>query len=163
MRSQAKRWLAAAVITVLTAGGLASAQNKPLIAAGELQKILKYVDTIGSKKSFAPPTAQNLGFSSDPNQTLPVTVIMTDDHRVYFCRSELNPDDYVLWVRLPGNDSYMFATHPNFELVRALYMPTENFPKVMDVKSAKVLDLYKRGLAWLVQDINKSPPPPTQK
>ena len=54
------------------------------ISPAQLQKILKFVDTIGGKEEFPPPTAQNLGISGDPNQKLPVTVVVTDDNKVYF-------------------------------------------------------------------------------
>ena len=93
------------------------------ISAAQLQKILKFVDAIGGKEEFPPPTAQNLGISSDPNQALPVTVVVTDNHKVYFCRSELNPADYIIWVRTADKESsYMFLTHADLKLVRALYL-----------------------------------------
>ena len=31
------------------------------------------------REEFLPPTAQNLGISTDPNQKLPVTVVVTDN------------------------------------------------------------------------------------
>src|SRR5271170_2944297 len=108
-----KRLLAAAVLTVLTAGILAAADEARPISPAQLQKILKFVDTIGAKQEFPPPTAQNLGISNDPNQILPVVAVVTDDHKVYFCRSELNPADYIIWARTPDNDSsYVFLTRP---------------------------------------------------
>ena len=82
----------------------AAAEEARPISAAQLQKILKFVDTIGGKEEFPPPTAQNLGISSDPNQALPVTVVVTDDHKVYFCRSDLNPADYIIWVRAADKD-----------------------------------------------------------
>jgi hypothetical protein len=156
--SRMKRWLAAAIITILTSGGFATAQTEPLIKPPELQKILRYIDTMGSKQNFAAPTAQNLGLSKDPSQVLPVTVIMTDDHRVYFCRSDLNHNDYVILLRMPGNGgSYMFSTNANFALSRALYLPVSDFPRVENANSSQIMDLYKRSLAEIVADINKSP------
>jgi hypothetical protein len=58
------------------------------ISPGQLQKILKFVDTVRPRIEFLPPTAQYLGISSDPTQKLPVVAVVTDDHKVYFCRSE---------------------------------------------------------------------------
>jgi hypothetical protein len=154
-----KRWLAVAIITILTSAGFAAAQTAPLISPADLQKILRYIDTIGSKQNFAGPTAQNLGLSKDPSQVLPVTVIMTDDHRVYFCRSDLNHNDYIILVRMPGNGgSYMFSTNANFTLSRALYLPVSDFPRVESVNSSQILDLYKRSLTTLAADISKSLP-----
>jgi hypothetical protein len=154
-----RRWLAAAIITMLTSGGFAAAQTAPLISPAELQKILRYIDTIGSKQNFAGPTAQNLGLSRDPSQVLPVTVIMTDDHRVYFCRSDLNHNDYVILLRMPGNGgSYMFSTNANFALSRALYLPVSDFPRVENANSSQIMDLYKRSLSALAADISKSRP-----
>ena len=98
-----RRWLAAMVVTILVSGGFALAQTAPFISSAELQKILRYVDTIGSKKNFPGPTAQSLGLSKDPGQALPVTVIMTNDHRVYFCRSDLDQNDYIILLRMPRN------------------------------------------------------------
>ena len=53
---------------------------------------------------------------------------MTDDHKVYFCRSELNPADYIIWVRAADNESsYMFLTHADLKLVRAVYLKNRHF------------------------------------
>jgi hypothetical protein len=157
--SRMQRWLAAAIITISMSGGFAAAQTDPLITPAEHQKILRYIDAIGSKQNFPGPTAQNLGLSKDPNLVLPVTVIMTDDHRVYFCRSDLNHNDYVILLRLPANGgSYMFSTNPSFALGHALYLPVSNFPQVENVNSSQIIDLYNRSLSALAADISKSPP-----
>jgi|SRR5580704_3914747 hypothetical protein len=156
-RSRVRRWLAAIVVTILASGGYAAAQTAPLISPAELQKILRYVDTIGSKKNFPGPTAQSLGLSKDPGEALPVTVIMTNDHRVYFCRSDLDQNDYIILLRMPGNGgSYMFSTNANFALGHALYLPVSDFPRVENANSPQTQDLYKRALSELTADINKS-------
>ena len=87
----------------------APAEEARPISAAQLQKILKFVDTIGGKEEFPAPTAQNLGISSDPNQALPVTVVVTDNHKVYFCRSELNPADYIIWVRTADKELVLYV------------------------------------------------------
>jgi hypothetical protein len=33
------------------------------------------------------------------------SVVVTDDQKVYFCRSELNPTDYIIWVRIADKDA----------------------------------------------------------
>ncbi len=110
----------------------------------------------GGKEEFPPPTAQNLGISSDPNQALPVTVVVTDNHKVYFCRSELNPADYIIWVRAADNDSsYMFLTHTDLKLVRTLYLKNQAFPQVLDVPSTQIQTIYKDALAALGKDVDK--------
>jgi hypothetical protein len=131
-------------------------EARPLSAA-QLEKILKFVDTIGGKEEFPGPTAQNLGISSDPNQALPVTVVVTDNHKVYFCRSDLNPADYIIWVR--GSDkesSYMFLTHADLKLVRALYLRNNGFPDVLDAPSAHIQTIYKDALVALGKDVDHS-------
>ena len=122
MRARMKRLLVAAILAMSMASTWASAQEaRPPISAAQLQKILKFVE-----EEFPPPTAQNLGISSDPNQALPVTVVVTDNHKVYFCRSELNPADYIIWVRAADNNSsYMFLTHTDLKLVRTLYLKNQ--------------------------------------
>lgn len=160
-RSQMKRWLAAVTVTFLAFSGIASAQTQPqpLVSPAQLQKILRYIDKIGSKQNFAAPTAQSLGLSKDPSQVLPVTVIMTDDHRVYFCRSDLNHNDYVIWTRMPGNGgSYMFSTNATFALNHAQYLHNDEFPRTENANSPQIQDIYKRSLAALAADIDKSPP-----
>jgi hypothetical protein len=157
-----KRWLAAVTVTFLALSGIASAQNQsePPVSPTQLQRILKYIDKIGAKQNFPAPTAQSLGLSKDPAQALPVTVIMTNDHRVYFCRSDLNHNDYVIWTRMPGNVvSYMFSTNASFALSHALYLHTDDFPRTENVNAPQVQDIYKKSLAALVADIDKSPPP----
>jgi hypothetical protein len=155
-----KKLVAAVVLTMLMVGtlmtgALAAAEEARPISAAQLQKILKFVDTIGGKEEFPPPTAQNLGISTDPNQTLPVTVVVTDDHKVYFCRSELNPTDYIVWVRTSDKDSsYMFLTHADLKLVRTLHLRNNGFPEVLDAPSSQVQAIYKDALLALGKDVD---------
>jgi hypothetical protein len=153
-----KRLLVAAILTMSMASMWAAAEEaRPPISAAQLQKIIKFVDTIGGKEEFPPPTAQNLGISTDPNQTLPVTVVVTDDHKVYFCRSELNPADYIIWVRTTDKESsYMFLTHADLKLVRTLYLKSQAFPQVLDAPSAQIHTIYKDALVALGKDVDKA-------
>ena len=156
-----KRLLVAAIATMLTAGTLTvgtwtSAQESPPISPAQLEKILTFVDTIGAKQEFPPPTAHDLGLSTDPNKALPVVVVVTDNHKVYFCRSGLNPADYIIWTRTKETDSsYMFLTHADFKLVRALYLHEQGFPSVVDAASNKVQSIYKESLTMLAKDVDK--------
>ena len=75
-----KRLLVAAILAMTMASTwtmgatwAAAEEARPPISAAQLQKILKFVDTIGGKEEFPPPTAHDLGISTDPNQKLPVT------------------------------------------------------------------------------------------
>jgi hypothetical protein len=155
-----KTLLVAVMVTILTAGTWASAEELSPISPAQLQKILKFVDTIGAKQEFPPPTAQNLGLSSDPNLVLPVVVVVTDDHKVYFCRSELNPADYIIWVRAPDNQSsYMLLTHADFKLIRAMRLRNEGFPDMLDVTASQTLGIYKDALVALAKDVDKSKSP----
>ena len=150
-----KRLLAAAMLTVMTAG-MSAAQDAPPISPAQLQKILKFIDTIGGKEEFPPPTAQNLGISDDPNQKLPVTVVVTDDHKVYFCRSDLNPADYIIWARVADNDtSYLFLTHSDLKLVRAVHLKSAGFPDVVDAPSAQIQAIYRDALVALGKDVSR--------
>ena len=115
------------------ATNIAVAQEAHTITPAQPQKIVKFVDTIGAKEEFPAPTAQNLGISEDPNLVLPVTVVVTNDHKVYFCRSELNPTDYIIWVRTADKESsYMFLTHADLKLVRAVHLRNNGFPDVLN-------------------------------
>ena len=135
----------------------AAADEARPISAAQLQNILKFVDTIGGKEEFPPPTAHDLGISGDPNQKLPVTVVVTDDKKVYFCRSELNPADYIIWVRTADkNSSYMFLTHADLKLARTLHLKNQGFPQVLDVPSTQVQTIYKDALAALGKDVDKT-------
>jgi hypothetical protein len=158
-----KRFLVAAMLAAsiagscaLVAGSTAAEEARP-ISAAQLQKILKFVETIGAKEEFPPPTAQNLGISTDPNQTLPVTVVVTDDHQVYFCRSELDRADYSVWARTSDKDSsYMFLTHADLKLVRALHLRNNGFPDVLDAPSAQIQAMYKDALVALGKDVDRA-------
>jgi hypothetical protein len=156
-----KRLLAAAILAVSIVGGgavatgPAAAQEAAPISAAQMQKVLKFVETIGAKEELPAPTAQNLGLSTDANQALPVTVVVTDDHKVYFCRSELNQADYIVWVRIADKESsYMFLTHADLKLVRALHLRFNGFPDVMDNPSAQVRAIYKDALVALGKDVD---------
>src|SRR5690242_10752250 len=136
MRMRMKRLLVAAV-TMMSLSGVwvlatnaTLAEEAPPITAAQLQKILKFVDSIGAKEEFPAPTAHSLGISGDANLALPVIVVVTDDHKVYFCRSELNPEDYIVWVRTSDKESsYMFLTHADLKLVRGLFLHEGAFPR----------------------------------
>jgi hypothetical protein len=156
-----KRLLAAALFTMLIAATFVSAQEAPPISTAQFQKMQKYLDTVGSKDTFPPPTAASLGLSSDVAQELPVVSIKTNDHTVYFCRSELNPADFIVWTRVAGDtdSSYMFSTHSDFKMIRALYLHTERFPQPIDIDSNEVRAVYKKALVALAKDIDSSPPP----
>jgi len=152
-----KRLFAAIVLAMLGAG-LAAAEQPPLSPA-QFQKLLKFMDTIGAKELFPAPTAQNLGFSGDASQDLPVVVVVTNDHKVYFCRSQLDANDYVVWVRSPDNQaSYMFSTHADLKLFRALYLRSDAFPKVDDVNSPQVQAIYRDALTALAKDVDQNAP-----
>jgi hypothetical protein len=155
-----KRFLAAALLAMLTATAVAWAQETSPISPAQLAKMSKYLDTTGTKKSFPPPMAQSLGLSSDITKDLPVVMIQTNDHNIYFARSEFDPTDYVIWARVPGDkeSSYIFATHADFQLTRALYLHTGRFPQPIDVNSDEVQGVYKKTLAALAKDIDTSPP-----
>jgi hypothetical protein len=157
MRARMKSLLVAVVLVLSTLSTWATAEEARPISAAQLQKILKFVDTIGGKEELPGPTAQNLGVSSDPNQALPVTVVVTDNHKVYFCRSDLNPADYVIWVRTSDQESsYMFLTHADLKLVRTLHLRNNGFPEILDAPSPQVQAIYKDALLALGKDIDRT-------
>ncbi len=155
-----KRWLAALVVTILWVGTFAAAAREaPLLSPAQLHKILKFLDTIGAKEEFPAPTAQNLGLSDNPNQVLPITSVVTADHRVYFCRSRLNPNDYIIWVRdADQTSSYMFATRADLKLRRALYLRINDFPQTQDSNSPQVQAMYDEALTALAKDVDQNAP-----
>ena len=155
-----KRWLAALVLTILAVGTFAAAQEAPLLSPAQLQKILKFLDSVGAKEEFPAPTAQNLGLSDNPNQVLPITSVVTADHRVYFCRSRLNPNDYIIWVRgADQTSSYMFATRADLKQRHALYLQSNDFPQTQNSNSPQVRATYNEALKALAEDVDKNPPP----
>ncbi len=153
-----KRYFAAGILawSVSTACALAAATAPP-ISVAQFKKLQKFLDTVGVKESFPPPTAESLGFSADPTKVLRVVEIATSDNVIYFCRSQSNRNDYVVWVRGPQNESsYMFSTHPDLKPVRALYLRAGAFPQLADVNSAQVKGVFDRALATLAADIDRS-------
>jgi len=152
-----KSFLAAAALVTWIVGSWAAAEEARPISSAQLQKVLTFVDTIGAKEEFPAPTAQNLGVSDDPNLVLPVTAVVTNDHKVYFCRSELNPADYIIWVRTADKESsYMFLTHADLKLVRALHLRANGFPDVLNSPPAQVEAIYKDALLALGKDVDHS-------
>lgn len=152
------KWqIAGALLAVLVAGFIASAEEASPLSSADLKKLLTYVDTIGAKQTLPPPMAQNLGLSQDAKQGLPVVSVVTSDHRIYFCRSGLNASDYIIWViSSDQKSSSMFVTHQDLKLVRALYMRAEAIPQLQHVDDPKVEDDYKKALAALAQDLQKT-------
>jgi hypothetical protein len=160
MKKCLKVWLCALALMIASAGSMAVAQEASPVSPALLQKILKYVDKIGSKETFPAPVAQELGVSDDPKKDLPITVIRTNDHKVYFCRSDLDANDYIIWVRAPDNaSSWMFLTHPDFKPVSGLLLHINDFPQRQDLSSPKVAGVYKDALAALINDVSTSPAP----
>ena len=131
----------------------------PPLSKAQLQKLLKIVDAVGQKGEFPGPTAQNLGLVTDkPFQALPLVSVITSDRQVYFCRSQLNPDDYVIWAR-NGKTSDMFSTREDLKLIGAVHLDENNVPEIQDIKSAKVQSAYKDALRALAKDVDSSPQP----
>ena len=60
------------------------------------------------------------------------------DHNVYFCRSDLNPADYIIWVRAANALSYLFLTDSGLKMLRAVHLKTAAFPEVLDVPTARI-------------------------
>ena len=151
-----KRLLAAAILMIMTAGAL-TAQEAPPVSPAQLKKILKFVDTIGVKQEFPPPTAQSLAISADPKQALPVVAVMTDDQSVYFCRSQLNADDYIIWAHVADTDtSYIFSTRLDLKLIRAVYLDGSKPQQLIDSASSQLQRIYKNALAALAKDVDHS-------
>lgn len=152
------KWrIAGALIALLMTGSVAAAEEASPLSPADLKQILTFVDTIGSKQSFPAPMAQNLGLSQDAKQDLPVVSIVTNDHRIFFCRSGLDAGDYVIWVI--GSDqksSSMFVTHADLKLSRALYMRNETIPQLRNVGNPEVKAAYKKALAGLASDLHKT-------
>ena len=77
------------------------------------------------------------------------------DHKVYFCRSDLNPADYIIWVRAADNgSSYLFLTNSGLKLIRAVHLKTAAFPEVLDVPTAQIQAIYKNALVALGKDVD---------
>jgi len=157
MLARIKWQIAGALLAALMTGFIASAEEASPLSSADLKQLLTYVDTIGAKQTFPPPTAQNLGLSQDANQDLPVVSVVTSDHRIYFCRSGLDASDFIIWVI--GSDqktSSMFVTHQDLKLVRALYMHAEAIPQLRNVNADEVVADYKMALAALAQDLRST-------
>jgi len=153
-------WLFALAMAIAGGGALAAAQEAP-ISPAQLQKILKFVDSAGAKQTLPPPTAHDLGLTDDWSKALPVAMVVTTDAKVYFIRSELNPDDYIVWLRGADDEtSTMFLTHPpDLRLAGALYLRLNDFPQSKDVNSTQIRTEYKTALAALAKDFDKRPLP----
>jgi hypothetical protein len=152
------KWrIAGALIALVMTGFVAAAEEASPLSPADLKKLLTDVDTIGSKQSFPAPMAQNLGLSQDAKQDLPVVSIVTNDHRIFFCRSGLDAGDYVIWVI--GQDeksSSMFVTRKDLKLTRALYMRNETAPQLQNTGDPQVEADYKKALAGLAADLHKT-------
>jgi hypothetical protein len=152
------KWrIAGALLGVLMTATVGSAEEAPPLSAADLKQLVSYVDSIGVKQSFPAPMAKNLGLSSDEKKDLPVVSIVTNDHRIYFCRSELDAKDYIIWVIAPDQkSSSMFVTHQDLKLTRAMYMHADAVPQLENINDAAVVTNYARSLAALSKDLRKT-------
>ena len=66
-----KRMLVAVLLVTSILSTWAPAEEARPISAAQLQKILKFVDTIGGKEEFPGPTAQNLEFPPTRTRRFP--------------------------------------------------------------------------------------------
>ena len=146
-----------AASTVLMAASAGFAEEAPPLSPADLKKLLGYVDTIGVKQTFPPPMARNLGLTQDEKQDLPVVSVTTNDHKIYFCRSELDAKDFIIWVI--GSDeksSSIFVTHQDLKLTRAMHMRAEAIPQLQNTDDDEILTEYRHALMALSQDLKKS-------
>ena len=153
------RFLVAAMIVIISLGVGTAQETAPPISPAQFQKLTKAIETIGGKEELPAPTAHDLGLSSDASLALPVLLVVTDDHHLYFGRSQLNQNDYIVWVRAERNKaSYMFSTHSDLKLIGALYLRNDQFPRAENINSQKIQGIYRDALAALARDIDKSMP-----
>jgi hypothetical protein len=154
-----KRPFAAAILAaavIFAAGQFAGGEEAPPISKAQLQKILQTIDSVGAKGEFPGPMAENLGLSDKAFQALPLISVVTSDHQVYFARSQLNADDYVIWA-LHGKTSYLFSTRADLKLIGAVRLDENNVQEVENVKSAEVRSAYKEALRALAKDVGGGP------
>jgi hypothetical protein len=68
-----------------------------------------------------------------------------------------SPADYIIWVRTADKESsYMFLTHADLKLVRALHLRANGFPDVLNSPPAQVEAIYKDALLALGKDVDHS-------
>ena len=73
------------------------------------------------------------------------------------CRSELNPSDYIIWVRAADNElSYLFLTNSDLKVIRTVYLKNSAFPQVLNEPSAQIQRIYKDALVALGKDVDKA-------
>jgi hypothetical protein len=152
------KWrIGGALLAVLMTASLATAQDKSPLSPADFNALLGYVDSIGLKQSFQAPMAKNLGLSQDEKQDLPVTCVVTNDHKIYFCRNGLDAKDYLIWV-IGANQksSTMYVTHKDLKLSRALSMHAKAVPQLENIEYDTVLTAYKKALAGLSQDLHRT-------
>jgi len=153
------RLLAAAIVVMSTLTVGVAQESAPPMSPAQFQKLAKAIETIGAKQELPAPTAHDLGLSGDASLALPILLVGTDDHQVYFGRSQINQRDYIVWARAEGNKaSYMFSTHSDLKLIGALHLRNDKFPQVEDLNSQKIQRIYRDALAALAKDIDNSPP-----
>src|SRR5579863_2231466 len=152
------KWrIAGALIALVMTGFVAAAEEASPLSPADLKQILGFVDTIGSKQSFPAPIAQNLGLSKDAKQDLSVVSVVSKDKRIFFCRSDLDASDYIIWViGSAKKSSSMFVTHKDLKLSRALYMRNEAAPQLQNTDDPQVEANYKKALAGLAADLHKT-------
>jgi hypothetical protein len=69
--------------------------------------------------------------------------------------TELDPADYIIWVRTSDKDSsYMFLTHADLKLVLTLHPHNNGFPEILDAPSRQVQAIYKNALLVLGKDVD---------
>jgi hypothetical protein len=152
------KWpVAGALLGILMTASLGFAEDAPPLSSADLKQLLTYIDSIGVKQNFPAPMAKNLGLSPDDKKDLPVVSIVTNDHRVYFCRSGLDTKDYIIWVIAPDQkSSAMFVTHQDLRLTRALYLHADATPQLRHINESEVVTSYKHGLEALSEDLRKT-------
>jgi hypothetical protein len=153
-----RKWrIAGALVGVLMTASLGSAEEAPPLSAADLKQLVSYVDSMGVKQNFPAPMAKNLGLSSDEKKDLPVVSIVTNDHRVYFCRSGLDAKDYIIWVIAPDEkSSTMYVMRQDLKLTHALYLHADAIPQQLFINAADVVNNYKRALEALSRDLRKT-------
>jgi len=158
MLSRIKLQIVAGILAMSTAGLPSSAQESAPLKPADFQKIIGLVDTVGTRETFPPPIALNLGLSQDPKKELPVVSIVTTDRKIYFCRSQLDTSDYIIWViGVDEKSSSMFVTHADLKLARALYMHADSVPQLQYINDPVVEADYQQALAALARDLQKTP------
>jgi hypothetical protein len=131
-----------------------NASAAPLSAA-QIRKLLRLLETSGSRDSVPAPRGNMLGLGTDSKGDLPCIEVSTADDRYAIARSSVDPKEFMLLADADNDSFYFFSMKADFRLVKAIFLHAADAPKPADPAAAETQTVFQKAMSAWKSELDK--------